>query len=78
MHDLSYTQDGMFTQFIPNTPAGESAWRTMHEKNATAVLNIHAKAVLKQLRDAGYTVAKAKPVKLSHNDINAMLAELGV
>lgn len=74
-HDLTYTQDGLFTRFIPNTPAGENAWREMHKHDATAVLNIHAAGVLKQLRAAGYTVAKAKPCKV---DINALLAELGV
>jgi hypothetical protein len=76
MTDLEYTNDGMFTRFIPNTPAGENAWREMaKDDGVAAVLNNHAKAVISQLRKAGYTVAKAKPVKQS---IESILAELEV
>jgi len=61
--DLSYRRsaDGLFTSFYPNTPAGKKAWETM---NATPggergkVLVTHTEAVIQQLRDAGYTVAK--------------------
>jgi len=61
MTDLEYIKDDMFTRFMPNTPAGEDAWREMaKEDGVAAVLNIHAKSVISQLRKAGYKVAKAK------------------
>lgn len=73
--DLEYRNDGLFTRFVPNTPAGEDAWRVMAEETGVAaVLNIHAAAVLAQLRRAGYSVAKAKKSTQSIDDI---LAELG-
>lgn len=73
--DLTYSQDGMFTRFYPETEAGREAWNTMAENDGVAaVLNHHAKSVLRQLRKAGYSVAKAKPV--TEADMDAILAEL--
>lgn len=73
--DLEYTNGGMFTRFYPNTPAGEDAWREMaKEDGVAAVLSIHSKNVISQLRNAGYTVKKAAPVTQTIDDI---LAELG-
>jgi len=57
-HDITYTTSGLFTRFMPNTPAGEDAWRHMEAQYGTSVLNIHANNVIGQLRDAGYSVAK--------------------
>jgi len=77
MTDLTYTQDGMFTRFVPNTTDGESVWRSMVEQHgAAAVLNHEAGRVMAQIRKAGYSVGKAKPVKAG--EIDAILAELGV
>ena len=78
MSDLTYTQDGMFTRFIPVTTAGEDAWRTMAaESNGTpAFLNHLAKGVISQLRAAGYKVTKARPVKVSDKEIDNLLAQL--
>ena len=74
MTDLEYISDNMFTRFMPNTPAGIEAWRVMAQESINvAFLNCHADGVIKQLRKAGYSVAKAKPSKLSIDDI---LAEL--
>lgn len=76
MTDLTYTQDSMFTRFVPQTDAGESVWRSMVEQHgAAAVLNHEAKRVMVEMRKAGYKVAKAKPVKAG--EIDAILAELG-
>lgn len=79
MSDLEYITSGMFTCFIPNTPAGENAWRVMAEKlngNAT-ILSIYREATLKQLRMAGYSVRKAKSVKKIHTaEIDALLSKL--
>lgn len=75
-YDLNYFDRGMFTTFIPNTPAGENAWRVMAEETGNAVvLSMHSKSVISQLRRAGYSVAKAKP---SHESIDEILAELGI
>lgn len=72
--DLEYTNSGMFTRFYPNTQAGEDVWREMaKEDGVAAVLSIHSKNVISQLRNAGYTVKKAAPVNQSIDDI---LAEL--
>lgn len=70
--DLEYINTGLFTRFVPNTPAGEDAWRVM---DGGAVLSIHAANVIAQLRKAGYGVAKAKKPAQT---IDEILAELGV
>jgi hypothetical protein len=77
MNDLTYTTSGMFTAFLPETKAGEDAWRVMNaQDNGDRILTVHLQAVLRQLRAAGYKVAKAKKVVMG--DIDEMLAELGV
>lgn len=76
MQDLEYINIGMFTRFVPNTPAGENAWRVMAEYDGCgAVLTIHLQNVLRQIRKAGLTVSKAKPVT---SNITTILAELAV
>jgi hypothetical protein len=77
-HDLTYTTDGLYTRFFPHTKAGEDAWREMAKADGVAaVLNIHAKAVLQQLRAAGYTVAKAKKAKpVTIQEIDDILNQL--
>ncbi len=76
MPDLEYINTGLFTRFIANTPEGEDAWRVMaKETGNAAVLTIHAKNVIQQLRVAGYNVKKARKPTQSMDDI---LAELGV
>lgn len=74
--DLEYIKTGLFTHFMPNTTAGEDAWRVMHEANSDAVLSTHAKSVIGQLRRAGYSVAKAKKPTQSIDEILAELEEL--
>lgn len=76
--DITYTKDEMFTRFMPETYAGEAMWREMYDKHsAAAVFNFEAKRVIAEMRAAGYSVGKAKPVKLSMSD-EELLAELGV
>lgn len=76
MKDLSYINTGMFTRFIPNTPAGEDAWRVMAlEDGCVAVLTMHLDSVLRQLRKAGYSVGKDVPVRISDDEL---LTELGI
>lgn len=77
--DLQYTTTGLFTRFIPNSPAGEDAWREMaKETGNAAVLSIHAANVIAQLRKAGYSVAKAKKAPAWTSADDQLLAELGV
>ncbi len=76
MVDLEYIITGMFTRFLPNTPAGEDAWRIMADEDGSAtVLSIHSKRVIRDLRNAGYTVAKAKPCNMSVDIILSQLNE---
>ena len=77
MTDLTYTQNEFWTHFIPQTDAGIEAFRVManaDKDGQAAVLNSHKNAVLKQLRDAGYTVKKAKPV--TKKDMQKIFDEL--
>ena len=73
--DLTFSNYGMFTRFYPETPDGRAAWDNIAigTEGTGAVLTIHAAAVIRQLRKAGYSVAKAAPVALSDD---AMLAAL--
>jgi predicted Fe-Mo cluster-binding NifX family protein len=71
MADLTYSQDNIWTRFYPETEAGKEAWDAMHNQgsvNAT-VLNSHAPSVIYQLKKAGFKVSKAKPCKLTMDDI---------
>lgn len=78
--DLTYSSDGLFVTFWPETPAGEDAWRVIAEQTEGTgkVLFLHLSAVLQQLRAAGYCVRKRKPERqdaYSHDD-EALLREL--
>lgn len=77
MTDITYTQDGFITKFFPETPAGETIWRTIAEQEGgnAVVFTMHAKNVISQIRRAGYKVTKAKPVKWDVSD-DELLAEL--
>ena len=70
MTDLTYTTDGLFTRFYPETEAGKKAWTAMHQQGSEygVILTAHASNVLYQLRKAGYKVSKAKPVKWTQKD----------
>lgn len=77
MVDLEYTNDGFFVKFIPNTKAGEHAWRLMAEQDPHGVagcFSMHLAQTLRQIRAAGYSVGKASRVKISDNDLLAELA----
>jgi ABC-type sugar transport system substrate-binding protein len=75
MKDLEYITTGMFTRFVANTPAGVVAYNEMANTMGgnAAVLNIHAKNVIGQLRAAGYSVGEAKKPTESIDDILAQL-----
>jgi len=60
--DLTYLNQGLFTAFIPQSKAGEDAWRELAKQTEGTgkVLTVHLPAILAQLRKAGYTVKQAK------------------
>jgi len=75
--DLTYADDGLFTNFMPNTKVGEGVWKEIAKEDGTGkVLSIHAKSVIAQIRAAGYTVRKRKPAKIDTVELDAILAEL--
>ena len=75
MTDMEWHDQGLFTAFIPVSKAGEIAWAAM-AKDSGKVLSLHRQAVIAQLRQAGYSVAKGKPLKLDSIEEDELLAEL--
>lgn len=78
MKDFSYIDQGLFTAFLPNTKEAETAWRELAgvTDGTGKVPTIQAKQIIGQLRKAGYTVEKAKPVKLTGAELDAIFDEL--
>ncbi|KAB0579194.1 hypothetical protein F7Q92_15210 [Ideonella dechloratans] len=79
--DLSYRRsaDGLFTTFLPNTPEGEKAWRTMNATQGSEggkILAAHTDAVIQQIRDAGYTVAEDTSGPTTAEEADALAAAL--
>lgn len=75
--DLTYIDDGMFVRFFPEAAAGEDAWRLMAgEEGVAAFLAIHADAVIRDLRRAGYRVRKHRPRPMSAAELDRLLADL--
>lgn len=78
--DLTYLRsgDGLFTTFFPNTPAGEKAWGEIAAKTdgTGKILAAHTEAVIQQIRDAGYTVAKDTSGQTSDEEAGALAAAL--
>lgn len=79
MTDLTYRDDGVWIHFMPVSDDGIAAWRKMAEQSdGTGAFQFHqAAGIIKQLRDAGYSVCKAKKSsgKLNRADID-LLEEL--
>lgn len=77
--DLYYYYAAGFLRFAPQTKAGETAWREMAAKShgTAAFLPNHEKSILRQLRKAGYKVAKKQPPgKMSAKVIEDLLKQL--
>ena len=75
MNDLTYTTNGIWARFTPTSDAGEVAYKTMMDDSGDAcVFTYQLKPVLKQIRDAGYTVSKAK--KATKKELNFIFDEL--
>ncbi len=73
MADLTYTNNGMFTRFIPHT---KIVWNQIRYACPIAgemigqIYLSQLKSVLAQLKKAGYSVLKEKPVKISKEEEN--------
>lgn len=77
MADLTYLTQGMFTAFFPETKKGKEAWRTIATTPGCEggnILTIHLVNVIRQIKRAGLTVAKAR--KVGVDEIDAILNEL--
>jgi hypothetical protein len=76
MIDLTYLHQGIFTVFFPESKSGEAAWREIASKTEGSgkIFTMHLKDTLKQLRKAGFTIAKAK--KPTKADFKAIFKEI--
>ena len=75
--DLTYFNQGLFTAFFPETPAGEDAWRIIASTQGCEggkILTIHLVNVIRQIRRAGLSVAKAR--RATADDVDAIMNEL--
>jgi hypothetical protein len=73
--DLTYTIDGIFARFMPETSAGEMAWKQIVAVQGEAsVFAWHFEPTLQQLRAAGYTVEPAKPSTCTMTDDGILAA----
>lgn len=77
MADITYSNQGIFTAFLPETKAGEDAFRAICKAQGDhtgKVLSIHAKATIAQLRKAGYAVKKQGKVEdIGADELEALL-----
>lgn len=73
-YDITYTDLGLFTMFIDNTPEGREVIDQMFaQTGSNKVMTVEAKAVIAKMRKAGYSVSKNKQPK---QDIQDILSEL--
>ena len=61
VYDLHYTKSTMFIMFVPQTKAGEEAWKAIAAQTdgTGKIFPKQLESTLAQLRKAGYTVRKA-------------------
>ena len=80
MSDFYWTKDGFFYKIIPNNPQSEEIWKTIDATFKGCAIPMSAwPGLVSQLKDAGYTVRKARKLKpLTEKELDAMLKELGV
>lgn len=76
--DMTYRTDGLFTTFLPQTPAGESAWRELAAKTdgTGKVLATQTEDAVRQLHEAGYTVVETTGVETTPEEDEELLNEL--
>ncbi len=74
--DLVYLKQGLFTAFIPQSKAGEDAWRELSSQTGGTgkFYNVQVPAIKASLKAAGYIVrASKKPRK---KEIDRLVTEL--
>ena len=79
--DLTYTDNGVWVNFYPETDAGRAAWDVMlnHDQSTgtgATFLTIWKKEILSQLRRAGYSVHKVKSKKATDAELQALVDAL--
>ena len=74
MPDFEYTTDGLFAHIMPASEPGKRQW------NELAAQGFNGKVIVLQfaqfcadLKAAGYTIRKARPVRISDEDLLALL-----
>lgn len=77
--DLTYTKDGLFATFWPETPQGQEAWSEIAKQNGgvAKVLVIHLDSALYQLRQAGYVVKCRRSLEVDIDEAQLLSALLG-
>ena len=75
--DFEYINQGLFVSIMPVTPQAIIEWGKIDYlgRGTGKVLRVHFDSLRIQLRWAGYTLRKAKPVTISDDDL---LAALGI
>lgn len=77
MADFTYTDQGLFYTFSPESASAVKVWNEIAAQNGgdVKVLHNHAPQLIDQLKIAGYTARKARPVKI---DDDALAEGLGI
>lgn len=77
--DLTYHKRGGFVLFLPETKAGEDAWRQIaeHTEGTGKVLCVDLEETLQSIRKAGYSVKRGKPLTSEDDaEIDALLSSM--
>jgi len=80
-NDLTYLNQGLFTAFFPESPAGDKVWQEIASQTdgTGKIFTIHLKNTLKQLKKAGFKIAKTKKTtKADWALVYSEMAELGL
>lgn len=74
--DLTYLKQGLFTAFVPQSKAGEDAWREIaaHTDGTGKVFTAQLSSFLREIRKAGYSVKQQK--KRSSVELEKDMAEI--
>lgn len=80
MADMTFIDNGMFVNLVPNNTDAEKAWCLINEAFPGCSVPFTAwPSVKSQLKAAGYSVRKQRKMKpLTDKELDKMLAELGV
>ena len=72
--DISYISDSFFVTLYPNTNHGRDVWNAINQLFPNCKIPVSAWPGTKaQIKDAGYSVRKSRPVKMTDAEILAGL-----